>query len=204
MNPARSSSRRPTRRLVWVTLTISCLAAFPPDGVAQDVATSGKDVLDGFWLAVTAGAGAARLTCDLCAPRDLGPSVDIAAGAYASPRLRVGVEAGGWTHLEEELEVRETVYRAGVTAQLHPRADSGLQLIGGFGWSGYRAQAFRYDAARVTVGIAWDLPLAAGLVIGNSITIDAASFGSLRNQDVKVARGVGLSVVRLGVYLRQG
>jgi hypothetical protein len=76
-------------------------------------------------LGVAAGAGAARLTCDLCAPRDLGPSVHIGAGADASPWLRVGVEAGGWTHLEEELEVRETVYRAGVTAQFHPRATAG-------------------------------------------------------------------------------
>ncbi len=151
---------------------------------------------------MTLGAGSARLTCDLCQPaRDLGPSLDVVVGTFAAPTLRLGVEGGLWTHVDGE--VRETVYRAGVQAALHPRVGSGFHLIGGLGWSGYRAEAFGYDAARLTLGVGWDLPIPGPWIVGNSVTLDAASFGSLRNESTAVARDVGLSVVRFGVYVRR-
>ena len=106
-----------------------------------------------------------------------------------------------WTHGDGE--VRESVYRAGLTAQLHPRAGSGLHVLAGLGWSGYRAEGFGYDAARLTLGAGWDLPLGGPWVLGNSVTLDAASFGSLRNEAAQVASSVGLSVVRFGVYIRR-
>ena len=148
------------------------------------------------------GAAGTRLTCDLCERgRDLGPSVELAAGTYAGEGFRVGVDGGMWSHLQDD--VREAVYRAGITAQVHPRSGSGLYLAGGLGWSGYRSGSFRIDTPRVSVGAGWDLPLASGWVVGNSVLLDAASFGSLKNGSVAVARGVGLSVVRFGVYLRR-
>ena len=72
-----------------------------------------------------------------------------------------------------------------------------------WGGPGYRAEGFGYDAARLTLGAGWDLPLGGPWVLGNSVTLDAASFGSLRNEAAQVASSVGLSVVRFGVYIRR-
>lgn len=156
----------------------------------------------GAWWSVTVGAAGARLTCDLCDPaRELGPWADVAFGTYASPAVRVGVEGGAWTHDDDG--VRESVYRAGVVAEVAPRAGSGLYLLGGVGWLGYRAESFNCDTIRLSVGVGWDLPLSGRWAVGNTLTLDAASFGSLKNDQTTVARGVGMSVMRLGVHLRR-
>ncbi len=142
------------------------------------------------------------LSCTVCDPeRELGPSVGVAFGTYADSRLRVGLEGGLWAN--DDGEVRESVYRGGIVAQLHPRPDSGLHLVAGLGWSGYRAELITYDAVRLSLGAGWDLPLTEGWVVGNRVMLDAASFGSLQNDVGEVASSVGLSVVTLGLYLRR-
>jgi hypothetical protein len=76
------------------------------------------------------GGAASRLSCEICDPeRENGPSVDVVVGAYATPRLRVGVQGGAWTHDDDE--VRESVYRGGVVAHLHPKATSGFFVLAG-------------------------------------------------------------------------
>jgi hypothetical protein len=183
------------------------MLAVPVAAAGQDPATPAPDgqpasLRAGSWWSVSLGAASARLTCDLCqSARDLGPSLDVVMGTYARPELRLGVEGGLWIH--DQGEVRESVYRAGVQAQLHPRPESGLHLLAGIGWSGYRVESFHYDAARLTLGVGWDLLLRGSWILGNSVTIDAASFGTLSNEATPVARDVGLSVVRLGVYVRR-
>lgn len=156
----------------------------------------------GYWWAVTIGAGSTRFTCDLCTPdRDTGPWAGLAIGASASEAVKVGVEGGFWTHLDDD--IREWVYRTGIVAHVYPRQGSGLHLIGGAGWSAYRAEDIRHDAGRLTVGLGWDLPLTAGWLVGNSITLDAASFGSLKNDQVTIDRDVGVSVLRIGAFLKR-
>jgi hypothetical protein len=154
-----------------------------------------------YWMALAVGGGGTRLTCDICHPsRDLGPSATLTLGSTASSDLAVGVELGGWTHDEDE--VRESVYRAGVIAYLNLLDGRGLYAIGGFGWSGYRADDYRYDAPRVSLGAGWDFPFVPGWVIGNQVILDASSMGSLRNDETTVARRVGLSTVRVVIQLR--
>ena len=178
-------------------LTAILLAALAP-GLQGQAVSEDRPLLWGF----TFGAGGTRLTCDICQPsRDLGPSVDVMVGAYASPDLRVGIEAGGWTHDDDG--VRETVYRAGVVSHLVPIRGRGLFLAGGFGWTRYTAEGFSYDAPRVSVGAGWDLPFVPGWVIGNQLMLDAASWGSLKNEDTTVARRVGLSTLRVSVHVRK-
>ncbi|MDH3206773.1 MAG: hypothetical protein OEO79_09175 [Gemmatimonadota bacterium] len=156
----------------------------------------------GIWWEISAGAGGMRLTCAICDPtRELGPAISGAVGAYGSPRVRVGLEGGGWAN--DDGDVRESVYRAGLVAQLHPRPDSGLHLIGGLGWSGYRAELFTYDAIRLTLGAGWDLPLTGDWVVGNRLLLDAASFASLKNDEGAIASPVGLSVMTFGLYIRR-
>ena len=156
----------------------------------------------GMWWEVSASAGGARLSCPVCdRSRDLGPSLNAALGAYANPRLRVGVEVGAWTN--EDGTDRETVYRAGIVTQLHPRPGSGLHVVAGLGWSGYRADDFTYDGVRLTLGAGWDLRLTDSWIVGNRVTLDGSSYASLKNGDTVVERSAGLSVLRFGVHLRR-
>jgi hypothetical protein len=164
----------------------------------------------GLWWSVSAAAAGARLACDICdTTRDAGPAVEAAIGTYASASVRVGVDAGAWTFRDEGF--RETVLTAGIVTEVHPRAASGLHLIGGLGWSGYRANdvepdpdqdGFSYDAVRLRVGVGWDLPLTSSWSVGNRVTLDASSLGTLMDEDTPIARAVGLSVVRFAIYVR--
>jgi hypothetical protein len=184
---------------------LALAAAFcgPAGAHGQNVPADGNDFrTSGLWWELSLSAVNSRLSCSLCDPdREAGPAADLAVGAYASPRLRVGVQGGAWTHDDDG--ARETVYRGGVIAQLHLRPGSGLHVIGGLGWSGYRAGVFGSDTGRVSLGAGWDLPLADGWLVGNNLVLDASAFGSLKNEDTTVATGVGLSTLRLGVYLRK-
>ncbi len=172
----------------------------PPDARAQVPDSQSPEAA--YWWALTVGAGSTRFTCDLCTPvRDSGPWAGLSIGASASEAVKVGVEGGFWTHDDDG--TREWVYRAGVVAHVYPRLGSGLHLIGGAGWSAYRAEDIRHDAGRLTVRLGWDLPLTSGWLVGNTLTLDAASFGSLKNEQVTIDRDVGVSVLRIGVYLKR-
>ncbi len=193
------------KRLRTAVVAAVCIVVPSSSVRAQSTGADG-----GLWWSVSAAAGGARLTCDICDPtRDGGPGVEVAVGAHAASGVRVGVDAGGWTFREEDF--RETVYTAGLVVEIHPRRDSGLHLIGGVGWSGYRAnevdpapgeEGFRYDAMRLRVGAGWDLPLTASWVVGNRVTLDSSSLGTLHDDGTAIARAVGLSVVRFAVFLR--
>jgi hypothetical protein len=169
----------------------------------QNLSGGGNDFPgSGLWWELSLGAAGSRLSCNLCDPeREAGPTADLAVGAYASRRLRVGVHGGIWMHDDDG--DRESIYRAGVLAQLHPKVGSGLHVLAGVGWSGYRAGEFGANTARLSFGAGWDLPLASGWVVGNSVMLDASAFGALKNEDITVARGIGISVLRLGVFLRR-
>jgi hypothetical protein len=194
----------PSRYAFACTLALAGGLLLPASGSGQNGSASGNDfpAPHPIWVELSAGGGASRLSCDICeSERESGPTVDLALGAYATPRLRVGVQSGFWTHADEGF--RETTYRAGVIAYVHPKSGSRLFVLTGLGWSGYRAGEFRTDTARLTLGAGWDLPLASGWRVGNTIALDATAFGSLKRQDLTLARGVGLSVIRVGVFLRR-
>lgn len=155
-----------------------------------------------LWYELTVGGSGARLTCDVCAPaRDVGAAAAVAVGAYAGTRLRVGVEMSRWTY--RDAGIREHIKGVGVIAHLVPDPKRGLYLLGGAGWSAYRAGDFTYDAPRITVGLGWDLPAFGNWVVGNVVALDAASFGALRSDGITVVRDVGLSAVRASVQLRR-
>jgi hypothetical protein len=181
-------------------LLAALLLAVPGSLAAQTAPTDATP--EGLWFGIGAGGGAIRLTCDLCATdRDLGPTAQAAVGAWAGPNLRVGVEGGGWTHVDDD--VRETTWRGGIMAYLRPWPSRGLELVGGAGWVGYRAEDFGYDAAQLTLGLGWEFPLADGWVAANRFLLDAASFGTLRNEEAAAVRDVSLSLLRLVVALER-
>ncbi len=197
--------------MVGIFVSALPLCAQSSSALSQNATGLEQDL--GVWWSVSAAAGGARLTCDICdQTRDSGAAVEAAIGAYATPTVRVGVDGGAWTFRDDDF--REKVYTAGVIAEVHPRRSSGLHLIGGLGWSGYRArdievdpeseeEGFRYDAMRLRLGIGWDLPLTQSWVVGNRVTLDASSLGTLHDEAVPIAESVGLSVVRFAIYIRR-
>ena len=193
------TSTLPAARRCAVRLLCALVLAVP--GSELFAQSGDQPAPDGTWWTVSVEAAGARLTCDLCdRSRDLGAGVGASFGSYASPALRLGVDGSVWSHRAGD--VRERVWAAGIVAELHPRVGSGLHLIGGAGWSGYRAGGFSHDAPSIRLGLGWDLPLSAGWVVGNRVVLDAASFGSLDADGTTVAGAVGLSVLRFGLYLR--
>jgi len=181
-------------------LCVAALVFATVDAWAQGA--GGEGAASPLWYGVTIGGAGTRLTCDLCqTSRDLGPAVTAAFGAHAGPGLRVGLEGGGWTHREGV--VRERSYAAGLVAHLVPIPGRGLHLLGGFGWTGYRAGNFSYDAPRLTVGLGWDLPVVGSWVVGNLVALDASAFAPLKNGEVTVLRDVAMSSLRVAVQVRR-
>ncbi len=182
-----------------IVLVVAAGTLSPPSVLSAQGRGAGQGPSQWWWSASAAVQGS-RLTCDFCDPdRDFGPSLGFGAGAYASPRLRVGVD-GSWATSTEE-GTRESIYAAGFVAELHPNQGSGLHLVGGLGWAGYRAGDFSYDAVRLRLGAGWDLPLAGPWVVGNRLTWDASAFASLHNDGAPVVRDVGLGTMTFGLYV---
>lgn len=155
-----------------------------------------------IWFQVALGGATARLVCDICqSARDVGPAVTVALGAYSSPRLRIGLEAGRWTY--DAPAVRENLHSFGLVAHFTPSGWQRLHWLAGAGWTGYRAGDFSYDAPRLTLGLGWELPLTGQWVVGNVIAVDAASFAPLRNGDVTIVRNAGLNALRVTTQLRR-
>jgi hypothetical protein len=197
MRNGRGIGARQTFMLRGLALFLA--AAFAAPAGAQ-VAPEAEGRRSPLWYGITLGGAGMRLSCDLCQPtRDVGPAVTVSAGAYGTDRLRVGLEASGWTY--EDGSVRERMYGLGLVAHLTPSPRRGLFLLGGFGWSGYRAGDLTYDAPRVTLGVGWDVPVFGTWVVGNVLSLDGAGFAGLRNEGVTVVRNVGLSHLRFGVQL---
>lgn len=161
-----------------------------------------QEARSGIWYELTIGGAAGRLTCDICqASWDAGPAVTATMGGYAGRKLRVGLEFSRWSH--KDAAVREQTYGLGVVGHLSPNPARGLYLVGGIGWTGYRAGDFSYDAPRLTIGAGWDLPAFGRYVVGNVVTFDAASFAPLKNGNATVINSVGLSAIRGAVQLRR-
>jgi hypothetical protein len=175
----------------------------PTTLVAQARAAIGApDSADHFWMGASVGGAGARLTCDLCdVAREVGPTAEVSFGAWARPDLRVGVDAGGWTH--DDAGERETALRAGIVAFLRPNLQRGFYFVSGFGWMRYSAGDFRYNAPRLSLGAGWDHLVGDRYRIGNQVTLDATSFGSLKNEDTAVARNVGFSLVRVSIQVHR-
>lgn len=200
--------RRAFFALLLLLLAIALLAQ---DGSAQArtaaspraASTSSEAPRDSrMWYGLALGGGGTRLACDICDPtRDSGPSVALSFGAYARDYLRIGVEGSRWSHRDGGAS--ETVNALGLVAHLALPAWRGLYVIGGGGWSGYRAGPYRSDAPRATLGLGYDVPIAAGWVVGNVLSLDASWPAEIKNDDIAVVRNAGLSTVRVGLQIHR-
>jgi hypothetical protein len=151
----------------------------------------------GLSIAVGAGAGWARVSCDVCqTARDLGPSAFLNMGTMVRPGVRVGGEATFWTHeVEDE---REHMGAAMAVLYLHPRQGP-LYLKGGVGYVGYRAgDDIALNTIGMQVGAGYELRLG-GLALNNFANLISSGFGSLENEGTTIAEDVSTTLLQLGV-----
>lgn len=154
-----------------------------------------------FWWDLSLGSGFLQVSCDICDGEwNNGGFAQGAVGAYATPRLAVGIEFGGWTHLDGE--IRERVLQAAVTARWARDHARGIHFLAGAGWLSYTAEDFNYGAPRVMLGTGWSIPVTDDWSVGNRLVWDVAPFGALNNGDTEVADGVRMGLLRFSVFLR--
>lgn len=156
----------------------------------------------GIWYGLGVGRGSAQLSCGICATsRDGGPSVSLAFGSHALPNLRVGVEGSRWQR--DTGNGDETILTLGLVAHFVPTAWRGAYLLGGTGWSGYESGPYRYSAPRVSLGIGYDVPMAARMVVGAQLAFDAGWRAPITNSSTAVVDRAGLSVIRLSAQIQR-
>lgn len=176
-----------------------------PSEASAAVAGSQSDITPaaaGIWFGLGVGRGSAALSCGICTTsRDGGPSVSLAFGSHALPNLRVGVEGSRW--VRDTGDGDETVYALGLVAHFVPAAWRGAYLLGGTGWSGYVSGPYRYSAPRVSLGVGYDVPMAARMVVGAQLTFDAGWRAAITNESTTVVDRAGLSVIRLSAQIQR-
>jgi hypothetical protein len=189
-------------RAVFAILLGTALGALPAGAQELEGVAAAPEIRPAtFWWDASLGSGSLQVSCDICADAvDSGVFAEVAAGAYATSRLAVGVEFGGWTHLDGE--TREEVYQGALTFRYARNHARGLHFLAGAGWLSYRAEDFRYGAPRVHMGLGWSIPVSSHLSVGNRLVWDVAPFGSLNNQDTTVAEGVRMGLLRFAVFIR--
>ncbi|MBX7120224.1 MAG: hypothetical protein K1X31_14630 [Gemmatimonadaceae bacterium] len=189
-------------RLLWAACALTALAAGVVRAQAA-VQAPEAEVSRRLWVEVGVGGAAARLTCDVCSPaRDVGALGSLAVGAYASPRARLGIEATAWTYANDG--VREHLDGLALIGAIHPSARRpAVYLQGGIGWTAYRADTFRWRAARLSLGVGYDVPITGRWVVGNLVSLDGSGFGTLRSSGSATLRNVGLSTVRISAQVRR-
>lgn len=177
--------------LAPVGLGLAALCLAPSTASAQQAS--------GPWWELGVGAGWVRFTCDVCdAERDAGPVVRLAFGSVASERTVIGIEGTGWTHQDEEDDVRQKLFSVMGLGILRPSA-SGLSLTGGAGWVGWRAEDFSYNALGLKVGAGYTFDLGESVRVDNAIALTASSFGSLQNDGEVAEEDVSLSFLTFTV-----
>ena len=188
-------------RFIAAPLLSVVLLAAPATLAGQESSLSPEIRPATFWWDVSVGAASLQLSCDICADAvDSGPFLEVAAGAYATSRLALGIEFGGWTHLDDE--TREQLVQGALTLRYARSHSEGLHFLVGGGWSSYRVGEFRYGAPRMLLGTGWSFPISEDLSVGTRLVWDIAPFGSLKNDDVTVAESVRLGLLRFTVFLR--
>ncbi|HEY0673665.1 MAG TPA: outer membrane beta-barrel protein [Longimicrobiales bacterium] len=174
-----------------IAMVVASMLAVSMPANAQNTGNGGVS------LAVGAGAGWARVSCDICqTSRDLGPSAFVRVATAVRPGLRVAAEATAWTHeVEDE---RENLGSLMALLYLHPKA-SALYVKGGLGYVGYRAgEDIGMNALGMQFGAGYELRLG-GLGLNNYVNLIGSSFGSLKNDDTVIAEDVSTTMLQLGV-----
>lgn len=159
----------------------------------------------GLWLALEAGAGWTRVSCDICrANRDLAPTVGVAIGATMSSSVLIGADVIAWR--ASEGPVTELFGAVGAAVYWYPNPARPLQLKGGIAYASYRAtdeeHALTGSAVGPLLGISYEWPLSRTLGLAPFASIHIASLsGELAFDGEPIASDLSLAALRFGASL---
>jgi hypothetical protein len=158
----------------------------------------------GFWYGFGLGAGAIRISCDLCLPdTHAGAVATLRIGGSPSRRLRVGLEATGWGEPSGELRRREATL--GLAAQWRLAPGSRWLLLGSTGASWLRISeaddALTATAPFIHLGVSHEIPLAPAYAIAPTLGVSRSFGGVLRLDGSEVTRGAGVTRAQVGLNL---
>lgn len=185
-------------------LLVAALATVPEPGTAQPFPSQAPGVRSGTWFGLGAGLGSSSLSCRICASdRRTGTSVSLRGGLTLNPRVKLGLELGGWARFDEVDQLLGTLTSA---AYFYPNAAGGWYVKAGPSLSFFSAR----DSEGTEVGAtSYGLLLGAGYEIGIGgetllvpyLDLAATSFGSLTSDGREITGGAGVTLVHLGVGL---
>lgn len=161
----------------------------------------------GLWIGVDVGGGWGRIGCDLCTlGRELGYTGAVSFGGTIREGVRVGAEVGGWSFSEGD--ARQTIGSLSGVLTMYPRlGPNGIFVQGGAGLHYIKVTEADEDVDATTlgvsVGVGYELQIAPGWALVNTLNVSAASFGSLKAGDETLFDGVSNTVVRFGVGVRR-
>jgi hypothetical protein len=158
----------------------------------------------GFWYGLGLGAGALRLSCDLCRPdTHTGAVATLRIGGSPSRQLRLGLEATGWGEPSGDLLRREATIGLAAQWRVNPRARWVLLGSGGASWLriSEAGTAITSTAPFILAGVQYEIPLAPAYALTPTIGVSRSFAGVLRLDGSEVTRGAGVTRVQAGVGL---
>ena len=185
--------------------TILCVMISAGALVPQGLDAQSHIDRQGLWLALEAGAGWTRVSCDICrANRDLAPTLGVAIGTTMSPSIRIGADIIGWRATEGP--VTELFGAVGAAVYWYPNPARPLQLKGGIAYASYRAadeeHALTGSAVGPLLGISYEWPLSRSLGLAPFASVHIASLsGELAFDGEPIAGDLSLAALRFGASL---
>jgi opacity protein-like surface antigen len=162
---------------------------------------------------VSGGIGAAwtRLHCDICqGDRKLGFSVLLGAGVRVSPKLALGLEAGGWK--KNETDVTNLVGTLLAVAHWYPAPHNARYFLkGGIGAASYKvddrveegeddADPIRSRMFAAQLGIGYQLRISSDLSVSPYLTLLGSLKADLEQGNNRIA-SASMTLIQLGLTI---
>lgn len=169
---------KPVNLALGTLFTLTLLAAFPRESLAQD--------RQGVWFGLGAGYGSADVSCGSCedSEREHSGSAYLRGGYTLTPRVLLGGEFSLWNKTFEEFTAN--IYSASATVTFYPALTSGFFVKGGVG-----ASLLDMDIKAGPSTISVDLGRGLGLTGG-------AGYDFRVGRNISITPGVNVSYGRLG------
>ncbi|MBL0938020.1 MAG: outer membrane beta-barrel protein [Gemmatimonadaceae bacterium] len=129
LNVGLSSVRNVTRLMTFAAM-LAAATLHPRLSLEAQSASDNKQLRQGFWISV--GAGAGSLGCDNCGDdRENGGAAQIALGGTLSQHFQLGASINAWS--KETQGITTTFGTLTLLGKLYPSARLGFYLSGGLG-----------------------------------------------------------------------
>lgn len=158
----------------------------------------------GFWYGFGLGAGAVRLSCDICqAETHAGAVAAFRLGGAPSARLRLGLEASGWGEASGDLRRRQGSLTAIAQWRIAPR--SRWHATGGAGVTAFRVSEDGLSLSTTVpafhLGLGYEIPLTPAYALVPALGVSRSLGGSLDLDGQEVVDGAAVTSLHAGLSL---